>query len=305
MKAVVTGGAGFIGSHLTEALADLGFEVHVLDWTEAEVPEALKKDHVVYHALDICSREAREMVVSIDPSFLFHLAAQADVGISIETPLYDAWINVNGTINMLDACRETSSCKMIFASTAAVYGLLDKKEICEEDPVNPESNYGLSKLTAESYIRLYQKLYGIPYTILRYANVYGPRQLPKGDGGVVAVFMKNILSSGSISVHGDGEQTRDFIFVKDVAAANIAAMKYGNNETIQISTGETYSINELIQYLKASQSDGFVTQYSAVRKGDIKHSCLANEKARNLLKWIPAYGLEHGLKETYLYYSSL
>ncbi|AZB43226.1 NAD-dependent epimerase/dehydratase family protein [Bacillus sp. FJAT-42376] len=305
MKAVVTGGAGFIGSHLTEALVDLGYDVHVLDWKQAKMTECVKNDRVVYHELDICSKEARELVVSIDPSYLFHLAAQADVGISIDNPMYDAQINISGTINMLDACRETRSCKMIFASTAAVYGLLDQSEICEEDPVNPESNYGLSKLTAESYIRIYHKLYGIPYTILRYANVYGPRQLPKGDGGVVAVFMKNILSSGAVSVHGDGDQTRDFIFVKDVAAANIAAMKDGNNETIQISTGETYSINELIGYIKKSHRDEFVTQFSSARKGDIKHSCLANHKARSLLKWNPVYRLETGLKETYVYYRSL
>ena len=229
MKAIVTGGAGFIGSHLVDELIQNGAKVHVLDnlisgYSDYVHPLA------VLHTDDICSNEAQQIILREKPDVVFHLAAQADVGRSVAEPGYDADVNINGTINILEACRTASVRKVIFSSTSAVYGNLQKDLISEADFVVPISYYGLSKLTAESYIRLFYALHRLPYTILRYANVYGPRQTAKGEGGVVAVFLDNIKKGKPLMIHGDGEQTRDFIYVKDVVQANIAAVIKGTKK---------------------------------------------------------------------------
>jgi len=159
----------------------------------------------------------------------------------------------------------------------------------------------LSKLTAESYIRLFYELYRLPYTILSYANVYGPRQLPKGEGGVVSVFLERIKLGATLSVHGDGEQTRDFIFVSDIVKANLAALDRGNQETIQIGTSQRTSINEVLSHLSGIHGFNVETASTARRDGDIKHSCLCNKKALQLLGWSPEIDIKKGLKETYFY----
>ncbi len=187
MKALVTGGAGFIGSHLVRALADSGIRVHVLDnLTTGNVANV--DPRAVMHMADIRSSETRTLLIRESPDIVFHLAAQADVQQSIHRPDEDADVNVMGTIHLLQACHEVGVSKLIFASTSGVYGELQKQCIQEDDPVEPISGYGLSKLTAESYIRLFHRLYGMNYTILRYGNVYGPGQAAKGEGGVVALF---------------------------------------------------------------------------------------------------------------------
>jgi len=298
MKAVVTGGAGFIGSHLVEELITQGFEVHVIDNMISG-----KYDNIhslaTLHVEDICSKEAKQIIFDEKPNVVFHLAAQADVARSINDPQYDADVNVNGTINMLEACRDASTEKFIFASTSAVYGNLQKDLINEEDPAVPISYYGLSKLTAESYIRLFYYLYGLPYTILRYGNVYGPRQTPKGEGGVVSVFLERLRKGVTLNIHGDGEQTRDFIYVKDIVQANIAAIGKGNQETIHVSTSQKTSVKDLLKTLEKIHGSNINVTYTEGRAGDIKHSCLDNKKARQLLKWSPNTSVFNGLKETY------
>jgi UDP-glucose 4-epimerase len=300
MKAVVTGGAGFIGSHLVEELILQGAKVHVLDNL---VSGQLKNVHplAVIHTNDICSQEAKQIILREKPDVVFHLAAQADVGRSIREPGYDADVNINGTINILEACRDASVKKMIFASTSGVYGNLQKDLISEEDLTMPISYYGLSKLTAESYIRLFHQLYGLSYTILRYGNVYGPRQSAKGEGGVIAIFLDRIKKRMPFTIYGDGEQTRDFIFVKDVVRANIAAVEKGNQKTIQVSTARSTSVNQLVNML--TQISGFPIKavYTHERPGDIKHSCLDNTKARQLLQWNPKIPIFNGLTETYAF----
>ncbi|WP_176345130.1 GDP-mannose 4,6-dehydratase [Priestia aryabhattai] len=300
MKAVVTGGAGFIGSHLVEELVKKGMEVHVLDNMTAG---NLYNVHplAVVHVEDICSMEAKRIILKEKPDVVFHLAAQADVARSINDPQYDADVNINGTINILEACREGALKKFIFASTSGVYGNLQKDLISEEDIAAPISYYGLSKLTAESYIRLFNNLYGIPYTILRYGNVYGPRQTAKGEGGVVAVFLDKLKKGASLNIHGNGEQTRDFIYVKDIVQANIASIQGGNQETIQVSTTQSTSINDLLKILKQLHSSKIATFYTSARIGDIKHSCLDNRKARQMLNWQPQFNISEGIKETYNY----
>lgn len=298
MKVIVSGGAGFIGSHLVDALISKGIEVHILDNLDSgQLDQVNPKAQL--HIVDICSEEARKIVIDVKPHAFFHLAAQTDVMKSVQNPRYDADVNIIGTINMLEACRRAKVNKFIFASTSAVYGNLNKALLLEEDVTVPVSYYGLSKLTAESYIRLFYELYRQSYTILRYANVYGPRQIPKGEGGVVSVFFDRINKGGNIHVHGDGHQTRDFIYVKDIVAANIAALDSGDQDTIQISTSQKTSINKILSLLADIHGIRIVKKFTAPRKGDIKHSCLCNKKAQNLLKWNPTYPIEVGLRETY------
>lgn len=298
MKAVVTGGAGFIGSHLVEELISKGAEVHVLDNMISGHLHNVHP-HAVVHTEDIRSKEAKQIILREKPDVVFHLAAQADVGQSIREPKYDADVNINGTINILEACHEASVKKVIFASTSGVYGNLQKDLISEEDLAIPISYYGLSKLTAESYIRLFYQLYGLSYTILRYGNVYGPRQSAKGEGGVVAIFLDRIKKGMPLVIHGDGEQTRDFIYVKDVVQANIAAIENGHQETIQVSTARRTSVNQLVKMLTQIHGSQIDTVHTHARKGDIKHSCLDNKKARQLLQWHPQVDVFYGLTETY------
>lgn len=298
MKVIVTGGAGFIGSHLVDSLILRGVEVHILDNLVAgQIGNVNTKAEL--HEVDICSEEAKGIVISVKPDAVFHLAAQADVGKSVRNPKYDADVNIKGTINMLEACRDAKVKKFIFASTAAVYGNLKKDSLSENEKTIPSSYYGLSKLTAESYIRLFFELYRVPYTILRYANVYGPRQLSKGEGGVIAVFLNRLKTADTLSVHGDGEQTRDFIYVSDIVAANIAALDRGAQQTIQISTSKKTSINDILNLLAMIHGENIQTVFTASREGDIKHSCLNNEKAHDLLNWQPTVDISKGLTITY------
>ncbi|KNH17521.1 UDP-glucose 4-epimerase [Priestia megaterium] len=302
MKAVVTGGAGFIGSHLVEELIRQGFNVHIIDNLISG-----KYDNIhplaTFHIEDICSDKAKQIILDEKPDVVFHLAAQADVSRSIQDPQYDADVNVQGTINLLEACRDASVNKFIFASTSAVYGNLQKELINEQDLTIPVSYYGLSKLTAESYIRLFHYLYGLQYTILRYGNVYGPRQTPKGEGGVVAVFLERLKKGLSFNIHGDGEQTRDFIYVKDIVQANVAAIEKGHQEIVHASTTKKTSVNDLLKNLEYIHGSNIDVVYTEGRPGDIKHSCLDSKKARQLLNWSSKVPVLEGLKETYIFSS--
>ncbi|MFJ5760203.1 NAD-dependent epimerase/dehydratase family protein [Neobacillus sp. NPDC093182] len=300
MKAIVTGGAGFIGSHLVEELINRGFEVHVLDNLISGQLENIHPS-AIFHQEDIRGTKAKEIIIKEKPNIVFHLAAQADVGKSINDPNYDASVNINGTINILEACHKAGVRKFIFASTSAVYGDLESNLLSETEVTIPISYYGLSKLSAESYIRIFNILFKIPFTILRYGNVYGPRQLPKGEGGVIAVFLNRIKRNQLLTVYGDGEQTRDFIYVKDIVLANIAAIERGDNKIFNISTSNTTSINQLISYLDKIHDSPINYVLVDPKKGDIKHSCLNNQYASRSLQWQPTYDILKGLKETYAY----
>lgn len=297
MRAVVTGGAGFIGSRLVDALIRRGAEVHVLDDLSAGGKGRLHPDAVFYQT-DVRGREAREAVACAKPDILFHLAAQADVQRSIQDPGFDASVNVAGTLNMLDACRETGVGKFVFASTSAVYGVSRKKKLAATDPAGPISFYGLSKWTAEQYIRLYHAFYGLPYTILRYGNVYGPGQTAKGEGGVVAVFMERLAGDQPLTIHGDGEQTRDFVYVDDVAQANIAAASNGDGGTYHVSTGKRTSVNRIVQVLQTIRGGALPVRHVDGKPGDIRDSCLDNRETIASLAWQPAVSLEEGLRRT-------
>lgn len=299
-KALVTGGAGFIGLHLVEELVSQQYDVYVIDFDRAL---RLKKfpAHVRVEQMDICSNKITEAFHKIKPNLVFHLAAQADVSSSLKTPQYDAQVNINGTINLLEASRSAGVEKFIFSSTSAVYGNLQKSIIAEEDRTMPISYYGLSKLTAERYIELFSQLYRLPFTILRYGNVYGPRQTAKGEGGVIAVFLEKIKNGEPLIVHGDGEQTRDFVFVKDVAQANLAAINKGDQQIVNISTATPTSINQLIQLMQSLHDHDLSLLHEKARQGDIRHSRLNNKKAKKVLEWEPRTTIAEGIKETYEY----
>ncbi|CAM5207960.1 UDP-glucose 4-epimerase OS=Ureibacillus acetophenoni OX=614649 GN=SAMN05877842_104142 PE=4 SV=1 [Ureibacillus acetophenoni] len=299
MKAIVTGGAGFIGSHLVDELLLKGTEVYVIDNLNSGISSNLNPGAKFYN-IDICSPQAKSLIKELRPDAVFHLAAQADVGRSIRNPSEDAKINIDGTINLLEGCVEASVRKFIFSSTSAVYGNIQQDIITEKEPTNPSSFYGLSKLVAENYIKLFSELFGLPFTILRYANVYGPRQQPKGDGGVVSVFLERLKINEPIQIHGDGEQTRDFIFVKDVVSANIAALNNADGMTLQISTGKSISINYLLESLTTIHKQPILREMVPSRTGDIKHSCLSNELAKKHLNWHPLIPLKEGLHHAYI-----
>lgn len=232
---VVTGGAGFIGSHLVRHLIDMGHRVHVIDDLSAgkagNVPQG-----ATLHQEDIRLPAAFEAIVALQPDTVFHLAAQADVQHSIQHPREDTEINVLGTLNMLEACRQGGVRKFVFASTSGVYGNLQKDLLEETDPAVPISFYGLSKYAAGHYVRLYGELFELDWTVLRFANVYGPGQTSKGEGGVVSIFLNQLRQGMPLTVNGDGEQTRDFIYVQDVVAALAAAQTSGKRKILHVST---------------------------------------------------------------------
>ena len=298
MKAVVTGGAGFIGSHLVKELVSMGITVHVID-NFASGKREYVHPQAILHVMDIQSPEVMDLFVKEKPDYVFHLGAQVDVQRSILDPAYDAVVNIVGTLNILQACRKAAVKKIIYSSSSAVYGDIEASRIVETEATQPISYYGISKLTPEHYLRIYHELYGLSYTVLRYANVYGPNQTPKGEGGVVAIFLDRIKKGLPLVVHGDGEQTRDFVYVKDVVKANLSAMKHGNNEIMNIGTSIPTSVNQLANLLMELHHSPIDVTYSPARPGDIVHSCLENNKAGRILHWTPSYSIQQGIKETY------
>lgn len=304
MKVLVTGGAGFIGSHIVDKLITKGFDVVIVDNLSSGKKENVNLQAKLYQ-VDITSSSDLEEVFALEkPNYVIHHGAQIDIQKSIVDPVYDANINVLGTINILEKCREHSVDKLVYASSAAVYGNPKDLPVNELHEINPLSFYGVSKFTPELYIKIFSSMYGIKYSILRYANVYGIRQDPKGEGGVVSIFVDKILKNDPPVVFGDGEQTRDFIYVSDVAEANLAALFHGDNETFNISCNQRTSINQLISLMNSLTGQSLSPIYKESRNGDIKHSCLDNKKAVNNLAWAPKYSLEEGLRKTINYYKN-
>jgi len=302
MKVLVTGGAGFIGSHIVDLYVKEGFEVVIADNLTTGKRKYLN-ENAKFYEVDVRSGEFLEIVRKEKPDVINHHAAQIDVSTSIKDPMTDAHINVLGSINVLEACKEVKA-KLVYASSAAVYGEPEYLGIDEKHPVNPISTYGISKHTPELYIYTYSKLYGLEYMVLRYSNVYGERQDPKGEGGVISILTDKALKDNVFTVFGDGEQTRDYIHVSDIAAANIMATKKVSNQIINISTGIPVTLNDAIKAFEAAAGKSMEIEYGAERKGDIKHSYLLNAKAGELIHWSPKVQLSDGLRKTYEYYQN-
>ncbi|WP_273834666.1 NAD-dependent epimerase/dehydratase family protein [Guptibacillus sedimenti] len=297
MKVLVTGGAGFIGSHIVDLLIDEGYQPVVVDNLSTGNLGFLH-EKVPFYKENITSSNLEAIFAKERPDIVIHHAAQVDVSQSIQNPYDDAVSNIIGTIQLLDCCIKFKVKKFIYASSCAVYGDAGDLSINEGYPIQPISFYGISKYTPELYIKRFQQLYGLTYTILRYANVYGPRQTPKGEGGVVSIFREQLKDNKQPIIFGDGQQTRDFVYVKDVARANILALKKGQNEIFNIGCNTKTNINDLFKLMNTMTKKQLLPKYKPQRKEDIRFSQLNNNKATQLLGWKPKYDLTSGLEDT-------
>ncbi|WP_248927316.1 NAD-dependent epimerase/dehydratase family protein [Paenibacillus hamazuiensis] len=302
MKILVTGGAGFIASHIVDELIRLGHSVAVLDNFSTGKREYANPEARLYEA-DIVKDPLGAVFSGFKPEVVIHHAAQIDVQTSIKHPSLDAEINIVGTIKLLENCREHGVRKIVYASSAAVYGTPEYLPVDEKHPLKPLSFYGISKHTPEHYIEAFAHLYGLDFTILRYANVYGIRQDPKGEGGVVSIFVDKLLSGEKPVIFGSGEQTRDFIYVKDIVSANIAALDRGSRGLFNISRNEQTTVTELLRIMCRQLEKPFAPEYRPPRPGDIEHSRLDNTAALRELAWSPKYSLQEGMQETCSYYA--
>lgn len=310
-RALVTGGAGFIGSHVADALIADGYDVEILDnfssGRESNVPKGAK-----VHRLDITSREAADVVRSGRYDVLCHLAAQIDVRKSVADPVFDATINIVGTLNLLEAVKASGyKTRVIFSSTGgALYGDFVTPPNIEDFPKDPESPYGIAKLSAEYYLTYYARLHGLETAVLRYANVYGPRQDPHGEAGVVAIFCNRIIDNRAMTVFGDGQQTRDYVFVKDVAQANVVLAKAslpkaGRLDTrgYNIGTAIETTVMELAETLIAAAGRPVPIEHAPARPGEQLRSAVKIDKASKELGWSPKVSLHDGLAETFSWFA--
>ena len=294
MRAVVTGGAGFIGSHVVEALEARGDDVHVLDNLSKGKRERVA-DGVDVHVADI--RDPDAAFEAARPEAVFHLAAQADVRVSVEDPSLDADVNVLGTLRILEAARRHGA-KIVFASTGgAVYGECDRPatESAERRPLAP---YGTSKLCGEEYLATWNRLYGTGHVSLRFANVYGPRQEPHGEAGVVAIFMGLLRDGGTPKLYGDGTQSRDYVFVSDVVEAMLAAVGRDGG-TYNVGTGVETSVLELYDAIQRASGVAREPEFAEPRLGELQRSVLDISRAKRDLGWQPAHSLADGLAKTW------
>lgn len=303
MNILVTGGAGFIGSHLVDGLIAEGHHVIIVDNLSTGSRKNLNPKAVFYEE-DIRHTDALDRIFADEQvQIVFHEAAQTLVPYSMEHPKEDAELNIMGLINVLDMCRKYHVEKIIFSSSAAVYGDNLNVPLKEDQPLMPTSFYGLTKVTAEKYIQLYHDVFGLSYAILRYSNVYGERQGSHGEGGVVYVFSKALAQGKDLTILGDGEQSRDFIYVKDVARANIKAMDAAVPSGIyNVSTAIETTINALKEILLYFSRVPVQVSYADARGGDIYRSALDNTAAKQVLQWKPATKLLQGLQTTYSYF---
>lgn len=306
MKVLVTGGAGFIGAHLVRELLRRKVEVVVLDnfstGSRANLPA-----EVEIIERDVCDESAANEIVSGKFDAAVHLAGQTTVNESIKNPKVDARINILGTLNLLEAARRSGTLeRIIFASTAAVYGNCAELPIVESQPTNPLSFYAFSKIAAENYLQLYQKLFGLNYIVLRFANVYGEYQGDRSEGGVIGIFAKRLVRGEVLTIYGDGEQTRDFIHAQDVAFGIYRALSTPNcNEIFNISSQTEISLNELVATLGEVSGKNISVVREPARVGDIKNSMLSNVRAIEKLAWRPAIKLVEGLGRTFKYFEDL
>jgi UDP-glucose 4-epimerase len=296
MRALVTGGAGFIGSHLVDALLDRGDKVAIVDRLRRSprpwLAEALGRGAKL-HVADVRDLAAvKEAFAAERPDVVLHLAAQVDVRRSVADPPLDVQVNVAGTVSVLEAAREAKAGRIVFASSAAAYGDPDRLPASEDAPIAPLSPYGTSKAAAEWYLAQYSRLHSMSTIALRMANVYGPRQDPRGDAGVVAIFCGAAAEGRPVTVFGDGRQTRDYVYVGDVVAAWLAAAEAGVTGALNISTGTETTLLELVSLL------GVDHEIRAGRAGEILRSCLDPRRAGAVLGWKAAVPLADGLRQT-------
>ncbi|MGD9046668.1 MAG: NAD-dependent epimerase/dehydratase family protein [Anaerolineae bacterium] len=304
MKILVTGGAGFVASHVVDAYLDGGHQVLVVDNLSTG-----RRKHVHPKArlveMDLNNPDLFDLLETERPEVVNHHAANASVAVSIREPVFDVRQNVLGTINLLEAARRAGTGKFIYISSGgAMYGNPEYLPMDEAHPANPISPYALSKDTGERYVRIYGQEHGLSWTSLRYANVYGPRQDPFGEAGVISIFCQNLLDGVAPSIHWDGEQTRDFVYVGDCARANLLALEGGDGQAYNVGTGMGTSINALFQTLREVAGQELTPQRGPRRPGDVRHSYLDCTKIEQELGWQAEVSLYEGLARTWRYFTA-
>ena len=307
MRILVTGGAGFIGSHVVDAYMADGHEVLVLDslWEHGGGRRENVPDGGVFVHMDIRDENLARIFQDFKPEVVNHHAAQHSVAISSRDPRYDADVNVMGLINVLDNSVKNKVRKIIFASSGATFGTPDRLPMDESTPQNPESPYGITKMVSEHYLRFYQSEHGLDYTALRYGNVYGPRQDPNGEAGVIAIFIGKFLAKQGVRIDWDGEQTRDYVYVKDVAQANVLSLVRGGGERLCIGTNKRTSVNEIYRALvEISGFDAPLTR-GPRRPGDARDAQFDPALAKAKLGWEPTTDLMNGMRQTFEYFKSV
>ncbi len=299
MRALVTGGAGFIGSNLADALVEAGYEVAIIDnlftGKQANINPAAS-----FFQVDVREKEAvREAFAKFKPDLVFHLAAQIDVRKSVDDPVFDASCNVLGGLNVLETAREFGVRKFIYGSTAgAVFGNPEYLPVDERHPINPLCPYGASKHALEHYLYMYKENLGLNYTILRYPNVFGPRQDPHGEAGVIAIFTDRMLRDQKCIIYGDGTQTRDYVYVGDIVAANLLAIEKGDGEIYNLGRGVEVSVLEVFETLKEVTGKAVEPEFAPPRLGEVYRIAINSAKARAELGWQPQVELLEGLRRT-------
>jgi UDP-glucose 4-epimerase len=302
MKILVTGGAGFIASHIVDAYIQLNHEVYIIDDLSTGQARNINSSAKVY-TVDIADPKAGRLIAEIQPHVLNHHAAQMDVRRSVADPAFDARVNIIGFINLLEACKDTGVKRVIFSSSGgAVYGDREPIPATEAHETLPLSPYGVSKLTGELYLGYYSMAFGLPYVALRYANVYGPRQSTKGEAGVVAIFISQLLAGKNPVINGDGKQTRDYVFVGDVVRANIAALDSEAIGAVNIGTGKETDVVTLCELLREGVGSRVKPVHGPAKLGEQRRSCLDTSLASAVFGWRPEVTLEEGLRRTIAYY---
>ena len=311
MRALVTGGAGFIGSTLVDRLLAEGHAVDVVDdlstgsLSNLAEARATQGYELTFHRLDIREPALVELVAHRRPEVVFHLAAQADVRVSVERPTFDAEVNIIGTLNVLEGARVAGSRKVVFAASGGtLYGEPQKLPVAESHPQRPLSPYGVSKKAACDYLAAYRELHGIEFTALALANVYGPRQDPHGEAGVVAIFAGRLLAGDPCTIFGDGTQTRDFVYVDDVVDAFARAARKGSGLLMNIGTGVETSVNELYLTMAAAAGTDAPALNAPARPGELARSSLDPSRAGIHLGWTPWTTMEAGAAEVLRWFAA-
>ena len=304
MKILVTGGAGFIGSHVVDVLIEAGHNVSIIDnlWEHGGGKLENINSNATFYKNDIRDATLSEVFRREQPEVICHLAAQHSVKISTEDPVHDANVNILGLINLLQNATQFGVRKFIFSSSGATYGTVEKMPVDENTTQRPESPYGITKLASESYLRFWKNMYGLDFTILRYGNVYGPRQDPLGEAGVIAIFSRQIILKEPVRIDWDGEQQKDYVYVGDVAKANLLALTAGDGEAYCIAHGNGTSVNALYQSLVNEVGHDVEIRRAPKRPGDIYLTYFDCNKAHRELGWKAEVGLEEGLRMTVNYF---